>query len=520
MPPATVRPDSGRRSAPGDRITTGPNPAVGPPRPRSGHVRGRTRAAWPVVLGTVGLLAFTACSTAGKRTPPADTVAIPAAWQQGGPAAGPLDTAALPVWWTRFHDPVLDALITEALRSSPDLRSALSHIAEYRARRGVAGAPLYPSLSADVTGGRTRTTHRDTGLPATSAPAYAAALDASWQVDLFGRQRLTLAAASADLAQTEENYYGAQVSLAAEVATAYVALRSAEAQLAVVQHSLGTRNETVQLTQWREQAGTGSALDTAQAQTLLATAQAAIPALQLTMAQTRNQLALLAGLPPGKLDAQLTPAHDVPAAPESLALGIPAEMLRQRPDVRAAERGLDAAFARTLAARRQRLPALTLTGSIGVEALSAGRLFNPASTVLSVLGDLTAPIFDAGLIRQTIRIQSELEQQSLQTYATTVLTALGEVENALIAVQRTTEQIDVLTHATAAARTAASLSALQYQAGQVDLLVTLDTQRTLLDLEQQAVTTSASRADAYIQLYKALGGGWSPLGSPPPPLRP
>jgi outer membrane protein TolC len=192
-------------------------------------------------------------------------------------------------------------------------------------------------------------------------------------------------------------------------------------------------------------------------------------------------------------------------------MGIPAEMLRQRPDVRAAERGLEAAFARTEAARRQRLPALTLSGSIGVEALKAGRLFDPASTVASLLGGLTAPIFDAGRIRQTITIQSELEKQSLNTYESTVLTALSEVENALVAVQRNTERLDILTRATAAAREAASLSALQYEAGQVDLLVSLDAQRTLLDLEQQTVTTAAGRVNAYVQLYKALGGGWSPL---------
>jgi len=179
--------------------------------------------------------------------------------------------------------------------------------------------------------------------------------------------------------------------------------------------------------------------------------------------------------------------------------------------VRAAEHGLEAAFARTAAARRQRHPALTLSGSIGVEALTAGRLFNPAATVISLLGGLTAPLFDAGRIRQTIAIQRELEQQSLNAYESAVLTALGEVENALAAVQRQTERRDILTRATTAAREAATLSALQYQAGQVDLLVSLDAQRTQLDLEQQTVTTAANRATAYVQLYQALGGGWTPL---------
>ena len=456
------------------------------------------------------LLSLCSCATSGSHAAMENAVTVPTAWQQSAGPSGPLNIAALPTWWTRFNDPVLDELITGALRSSPDMRSALSRISEYRARRGLERAGLFPSLDASVSGSGARTKDRDTNMTTTSE-TYAASLDASWQVDLFGRQRQALAAASADLAQTEENYYGAQVSLAADVATAYVTLRSTEAQLAVVQHSLGTRSETVQLTQWREQAGTGNALDTQQSLTTLELARASIPALQLTIAQTRNQLALLSGLTPGSLDPLLDKSGVVPAAPADLAIGIPAEMLRQRPDVRAAERGLEAAFARTEAARRQRLPALTLSGSIGVEALKAGRLFDPASTVASLLGSLTAPIFDAGRIRQTITIQSELEKQSLNTYETTVLTALSEVENALVAVQRNTERLDILTRATAAAREAASLSALQYEAGQVDILVSLDAQRTLLDLEQQTVTTAAGLANAYVQLYKAVGGGWSPL---------
>lgn len=190
-------------------------------------------------------------------------------------------------------------------------------------------------------------------------------------------------------------------------------------------------------------------------------------------------------------------------------MGIPAETLRQRPDVRAAERGVEAAFARTTAARRERLPSLTLSGFVGLEALRAGRLFSPESTAASLLGSLAAPVFDAGRIRSRIRIQSELEKQSLLAYESAVLTALSEVENALIAVQRNAERLGILASATDAARQAALLSALQYQAGQVDLFISLESQRSLLSLEQQQVVTRADRAIAYIQLYKALGGGWS-----------
>jgi len=462
------------------------------------------------LLAVGAMLALCSCANTGSRETIKSAVVVPAAWQQGTASSGALDTATLTRWWERFNDPALNDLIVGALRSSPDMRSALSKISEYRARRGIEQAALFPSLSASASGGGTRTRNHDTNIVTTSE-SYSASLDASWQVDLFGMQKLTLNAASADLARTEENYYGAQVSLAAEVATAYVNLRSAEVQLAVVQHSLGTRVETVELTQWREQAGTGNALDTQQAISTLEQARASIPALQLTIVQTRNQLALLSGCPPGALDSLLAAPRPVPAVPAELAIGIPAETLRQRPDVRAAERGVEAAFARTKAAQRQRLPTLNLSGSMGVEALKAGKLFSPESTVASVLGGLTAPIFDAGRIRATITIQSEQGKQALNAYQSTVLTALSEVENTLSAVQRNAERLGILNRAAAAAREAATLAGLQYQAGQIDLLVSLVAQRTLLDLEQQEVTTAADRIIAYIQLYKAFGGGWTPL---------
>jgi len=465
------------------------------------------RGLWAIILAGC-VFSLSSCGTGGRQSPARSRLEVPLSWQQAEPDPRPLESKSLSTWWTRFNDPVLEELIANAVRFSPDVHSALSRIAEYRARRGSERSALFPSVDAQVSGGRSRDTNRANNVT-TAYDAYSASLDASWQVDLFGRQRLMLAAASADLARIEEDYHGSLVSLAADVALAYVDLRSAEAQLSVVQRSLGTRRETAELTEWREQAGTGDALDTQRSLAAFELARAAIPALQLTITQTQNQLAWLSGAIPGSLDRLLATPGDVPRGPPDLALGIPAEMLRQRPDMQAAERGLQAAFARTSAARRARLPALNLGGSIGVEALTAGRLFNPASHLLSIFGSITAPIFNAGRINQTITIQRELEQQSLNTYDAIVLVALVEVENALVAVQRNGERLGFLSLATTAAKEAATLAALQFQSGQVDLLVSLDAQRSLLELEQQVVTTTANRAIAYVQLYQALGGGWT-----------
>jgi outer membrane protein TolC len=191
--------------------------------------------------------------------------------------------------------------------------------------------------------------------------------------------------------------------------------------------------------------------------------------------------------------------------------GVPAEALRQRPDVRAAERALEAAFARTQSAKRARLPSLTLSGSIGIDALKAGNIFSPEAAIASILAGLATPVIDAGRIRQNIRAVSSRERQALIAYEATVLTALAEVENALAAVRRYAEQHRIVEKAAAAAREAVTLAAWQYEAGQVDLLVSLDAQRTLLTLEQQEVTTTAQSANACVQLYQALGGGWSPF---------
>ena len=444
------------------------------------------------------MLTMVSCVGKGTREMAAGAVVVPAKWQQGSASTKSLEVA---LWWRRFRDPVLNDLIAEALKASPTVRSALEKVTEYRARRGVESANLFPSLVANQSGRATRTT----------GEFYNASLDVGWQVDLFGKQFQTLKAATADLEQIGENFYGAQVTLAADVATAYVALRSAEAQLSVVQRSLGTRGETVQLTQWREQAGTGDALDTQRSISTLEQARASMPALQLSVVQSKNQLALLSGRTPGSLDSRLAGSRRVPEMISRIEAGVPAEALRQRPDVRAAERALEAAFARTQSAKRARLPSLTLSGSIGIDALKAGNIFSPEAAIASILAGLATPVIDAGRIRQNIRAVSSRERQALIAYEATVLTALAEVENALAAVRRYAEQHRIVLNAADAAREAVTLAAWQYEAGQVDLLVSLDAQRTLLTLEQQEVTTTAQSANACVQLYKALGGGWSPF---------
>lgn len=435
---------------------------------------------------------------------------VPGKWK-GAARAGfpqrPLNTAALPKWWERFHDPVLNQLVSTALQNSTDIRTAVSKVRESRARRGVQAAGLFPTLDAGFSARGERTDNRNTGV--SSSESYGASIDMTWEIDLFGKQRQNIKAATADLREAGENLYAAQVSLAAEVADTYVSLRQAEAQLAVVERTLASRTETTQIARWKEEAKITGSVDTQQAISTLEQARAQVPSLKQTISQTQNQLSLLASLPPGALDKLLARSDKMPSPPARIAIGIPADTLRQRPDIRAAERRVDAAVARTKSAVAERYPDLSLSGSIGVDALKAGRIFSPENVAASIAGSLAAPLFDAGRIRQNINIQSELESQALIGWEATVLTSLSEVENALIGIQRTAERLVILEQALKAARQAEELSTQQYEAGLVDLLVVLEAQRTLLSLEDQEVTTRANQASAHIQLYKALGGGWS-----------
>ncbi len=483
----------------------------------------------PAALAGLAALSLGACTTTPSAQGVKGAVTVPTKWQAAA-ATRPLDTAALAKWWERFRDPALNELIRAALEASPDVRTAMSKIAESRARRGVERSSLFPSL----TGGASVLTSRQenrSGSAATVIAAgdqvivqgngstqsttrqqsYGGSLDASWEIDLFGRQWQKVKAASADVAQSIDNLYEAQVSLAAEVADAYVTLRQAQGQLAVLESTVATRSETFQITQWREQAGQGNALDTQQSLSTLEQARAAVPSIETTIGQTRNRLALLAGRTPGGVDAIVAKSRQIPAPPSPIAIGIPAETLQQRPDVRAAEEAIIASAARTKSAQRERLPSLNISGVLSTESLSSGRIFDLESVAASLVGGLALPIFKGGEITSNIQIQTEQEKQALLAYESTVLAALSEVEDALISVKQIAVRLSILSRAVAAAREAGDLATKRYTAGDVDLLTVLEAQRTLLSVEEQQVTAQADQASAHIQLYKSLGGGWSSI---------
>lgn len=442
----------------------------------------------------------------GCRVSPASPpeVRLPVAWRNaaGFPTAQP--GRDLETWWSSFGDARMTRLIREALAGNPDLASAVARVRQARAQRDAQMSSLFPSLNYD--GSRNARKSWFDGAGSQSATSYSAGLSASWEADFFGGNRQSILASEAEAAAVEENLRSAQASLAAEVALAYLDLRAAEERLAIVKRTLTTREETTRLATWRSQAGEIDALELKQAESSLESARSQLSSQEQTIGRTKNRLALLCGRVPGDLD---TGSGAVPTPARRLAVGIPADTIRQRPDVRAAGHRWVAAVARTKAAEADRLPSLRLSGSLGIDTVTSEKLFNPESAASSLIAGISGPIFDAGRIRANIAAQSAAEEQALLSYQSAVLTALSEVEDALIACRRTEERIAQLEKASAAAKEAAVLASQKYRAGVIDITTVLDTQRNDLSLQESVAAAKADRAAAHIQLYKALGGGWS-----------
>lgn len=459
------------------------------------------------VLAGFAALALAGCVTVGTDYHPPQ-VEAPAQWT-AATGERPPDVAVLAEWWRVFDDPVLDGLVADALDANLDLATARAQLREARARRALAGAQLGPSVSVSASGSRTGLSGQS-GSGAT-VELYSAGFDASWEPDIFGGLRRGVEASQADLDASGESLRDTQVSLVAEVVLNYVDLRTAERRLAVAESTVVARGETHDLARWRLQAGLVSELDVAQAKTDLESASAALPALRTAVAEAQNRLAVLLGRPPGTLKQRLAPTATVPLAGSVVTAGIPADTLRHRPDVRAAERRLAAQSARLAQAEAERYPVFNLAGFLGREGLTLGALGNGSAAAWSLLGAVTAPVFDSGRIGANIEVQDSLVEQARIAYQAAVLVALQDVENALVSVTNAGERLARLELATQSARQTMQIAEQRYASGLTDFLAVLDAQRTLLSLEEQLAGGTGALANAQIQLYKALGGGWSPV---------
>lgn len=455
----------------------------------------------------VAAVALAGCAVGPDYTPP-EPSASPA-WHselQDGLIHAPADRAMLASWWTTLADPTLSSLIERAVAGNLDLEIARARVRQARAARGAAEAGLLPSVS--LTGSSTWShSGGDEGSGRTSE-LHSAGFDAGWELDLFGGTRRSVEAADADLQAHQEALNDTLVTLVSEVALNYVEVRTYQSRLAATQTGLEAQEQTYQFTAWQSQAGVSDELAVHQARYNLESTRSQVPSLRTGLDGAMNRLAVLLGRQPGELHADLDTPGPVPVCTQDVAVGVPADTLRQRPDVRRAERELAAQTARVGAATADLYPRFSLSGSIGMQALS---LVSGTSSAMSGGPRITWPVFDGGAIRRNIEIQSALQEQVLVQYESAVLAALEEAENALASYANERQRRRVLEDAARAAQEAAVLAEYEYQGGLTDFGNVLDAQRSLLSFQDQLAQSSGAVTSNLIRLYKALGGGWTCL---------
>jgi multidrug efflux system outer membrane protein len=428
------------------------------------------------------------------------------------PAAREPNPESLAEWWTTFNDANLTRLIERAVKGNLDLKQARAQIREARARRGIAESGFLPSLNGSGSATWTHTTGNGVANATSngSSELYSANFDASWELDLFGGVRRSVEAAQGDLQASEESLRNVLVSLLSEVALNYFDVRSYQDRINVAESNLQSQAETYQLTQWRYQAGLADELAVQQARYNLETTRSQIPLLRTGLDAAMNRIAVLLGEQPGAVHAELEHPESIPAPALQVAVGVPADLLRRRPDVRQAERELAAQTARIGVATADLYPKLTLSGSIGLETLSLKNL-SSGTVALSGGPSITWAIFKGGAIRQNIKLQSALQEEALVHYESVILGALEEVENALRAYFEIQERRRSLSDAAQAAQKAAELAQQRYQAGLTDFTSVLDAQRSVLSLQEQFAVSNGSVSANLVRVYKAIGGGWTSL---------
>ncbi len=409
-------------------------------------------------------------------------------------------------WWQVFQDPLLTRLIENAAAGNLDLQNAVVRIQEARALYGISQAGDYPVL--DSTGLiQRRQTSEETGTGRTSG-FYHAGFDAAWELDLFGGVQRSQEAALAEMETRQEAMAGVLVSLQAEVALNYLELRTFQERLVAARGNLEVQKETYEINLSRFNAGLIGELPVHQSQYILEQTRSQIPLLQDGLGRTANRLAVLVGKPPGALHEDLAETRPIPRIPLEVAMGIPAGTLRQRPDIRRAERALARETALVGVAMADLYPRFHLTGTFGLEALSAGNFFNSSSRFWGIGPRVSWRLFDGGRIRQAVAAQSARQEQAMIDYQAALLTAREEIENAILAFAKEQLRRDSLVKATAAARNADRIARDQYQAGLVDFSNVLDAQRSLLSFEDQLAQSRGAVSANLVRLYKAMGGGW------------
>jgi multidrug efflux system outer membrane protein len=459
-----------------------------------------------LLLLTVAL-PLQACVVGPDYAPPATgALGVPGSYSTPAPAAQAGDISA---WWTSFNDPLLTSIVERARSGNLDIAQAVARLRQARESLVQARTQRLPTVSGSAGYGRDLI---DNVGPRDSLSLGA---DASYQVDLFGGISRSIEASRASYAGSGYDLATVQTSIASEAARNYILARQAQASLAIARNSLGIQDDNLEISGFRVQAGLVSSLDVEQSRAQRAQTAATIPSLEQNYQAAVNRLGVLTGQAPGALKAELEATAPIPSGPASIAVGIPADTLRQRPDVRAAERRLAAATAQIGVTEAQLYPRLGITGNIGTAATSFGGLADVITGGL--FASLSQLIFDGGRVRSQVRSQRAAAEGAFALYKQTVLTSLEDVENALTALKAAKDRQAQFAIALDASNNSAILSRSQYRAGLTDITTLNTNESALLSAQNGLSNAKADQAQALVQLYLALGGGWDSTTVPQVP---
>lgn len=410
-------------------------------------------------------------------------------------------------FWRGFSDPVLDALIADAVNANADVRLAQARLREARALAGEADANRLPSVTLGAGAGR----GNEVGFPIDNYLAVSGAFN--WELDFFGRTRRANEAAAAQVQAGEAGVLAAQRLVGAELATQYVALRALQQRLVVAQESLANQRETQRIVKARADLGRGTPLDVARANALVETTEASLPALQGAIERTALRIATLSGRTPRATLALLAEAKPLPSLPatsaEAIAVGTPQALFERRPDIRVAERQLAAATAAVGVAQADLYPRISLVGALGFTATRAADLFESAGRSTNLGASLSWSALDFGRVRNRIGASEARAQAALVQWEQTLQLALEETEGALSSYSRSVQQSARLENAARESAEAARLARVRHEAGATDLLTVLDAERTALAARDALVQSQQGSLAALVAVYRALGGGWT-----------
>jgi len=495
------------------------------PHPRNERVRRsdemnlrhrRTRSRFEIMLLIPALLGFTGCMVGPNFQRPRATV--PANWLESGDGRVSTESASYRSWWSAFDDPTLDRLIEQAYRENLSLRQAGVRVLQARAELGIAVGEIFPQTQQGVGSVQySRLSDRTVASVASNGSVTywqsQIGAQASWELDFWGKIRRGIESADAGLLSTLADYDNTLVTLTADVANAYIAIRTAEERIRIARENVETQEESLKIAEARFTYGTGTQLDVEQARTALLNTLASIPTLETQLRQTRDALSVLLGMPPSELSDLLAGPAGIPASPRQVIVGIPADLLRRRPDLRSAELQAAAQSAQIGVAKADLFPAFTLIGNLVFLSTDLGKfklsdMFSWGSRSMQLGPSVQWNILNYGQITNDVRARDARFQQLLIAYQNAVLSAQRDVEDNLVAFLRAQDRADLLARSVTSARAAVALAVLQYREGVTDFTTVLTAQQALLSQQDSLASTLGTISTSLVGVYRALGGGW------------